>query len=71
MTGDVHPLDPVADTAPLPIKRRLYVEWDGSRWAEIDPPTGDCLSVGCVDEAIENESVVRGAAEMSPTSHNS
>lgn len=46
-----HALAPAPpDREPVPRPARLALWWDGRRWAEIDPATGDVVAVGCVDE---------------------
>lgn len=34
------------DAEPLPKPSRAALEWDGARWAEIDPATGTVLAIG-------------------------
>jgi hypothetical protein len=45
-----HALDPAPDFTPLPALKRLALEWDGARFAEIDPASGTVLTVGTAEE---------------------
>jgi len=35
-----------ADIDPLPDPARVALEWDGMRWAEMHPRTGELLAIG-------------------------
>lgn len=55
MQQEINPLDPVPDPKPLPKPTRVALIWDGKQFAEIDPLTGECLTVGEVEEGDKSD----------------